>query len=478
LGDIADSAEKSEFLKAKKILDRLNEYGIPYVPVFGNHDVWPYTDFDEATTSLGESYFDEIFWSENATNTKLIKEILNWQRDKNHPKYKNFAFDFGGINFIGLDFNSRNEVPTGKGVGPNAVAWREECGTSVSPGGTCPYIIKKQETLDWLREKLKEFEGKHIILFAHHPLIRDPINAFSLIEFPEIEKIIRNNNLVLFDFGGHIHSFGEFHGKLAPANANIKYDPIASTNVLTTEALMVGSNGRGVEKATKENGVVDGKKGILRIVKVFDEKNINPYNWETTEKGDEFLAFNPILNFGFSLKRVANFPCVEVEADSFTEKPFVIEWDFGDGTSASVKEYTKCYEKEGKYKITLTLKHTNSDFKEEISKVVEVKEGIIPRTIKRTKEQVEKGIEFISQSAKMSFDKIGQTVKDKVRILKKKSPGISIGEITVHFENLNDDAEFPSLIVDIDFEKQKTILYMENWPNEVERSKILFVPIK
>jgi PKD repeat protein len=175
---------------------------------------------------------------------------------------------------------------------------------------------------------------------------------------------------------------------------------------------------------------------------------------------------------------VANFPCVEVEADSFTEKPFVIEWNFGDGTSASAKEYTKCYEKEGKYKITLTLKHKNSDFKEEISKEVEVKEGIIPRTIKRTKEQVEKGIEFISQSAKMSFDKIGQTVKDKVRILKRKSPAIPIGEITVHFENLSDDVEFPSLIADIDFEKQKIILYMENWPNEVERSKILFVPIK
>jgi hypothetical protein len=48
----------------------------------------------------------------------------------------------------------------------------------------------------------------------------------------------------------------------------------------------------------------------------------------------------------------------------------------------------------------------------------------------------------------------------------------------VHFENLSDDIEFSNLVADTDFEKQKTIFYMENWPSEVERSKILFVPIK
>ncbi|MGB9609298.1 MAG: NosD domain-containing protein, partial [Minisyncoccia bacterium] len=86
LGDISDSAEKSEFLKAKKILDKLNDPnedgdisdGIPYVVVFGNHDVWPYTDEKEANSPKGEDFFDEIFWDENTTNTKLMKEILNW----------------------------------------------------------------------------------------------------------------------------------------------------------------------------------------------------------------------------------------------------------------------------------------------------------------------------------------------------------------------------------------------------------------
>ena len=107
---------------------------------------------------------------------------------------------------------------------------------------------------------------------------------------------------------------------------------------------------------------------------------------------------------------------------------------------------------------------------------IKTKNSRILRTIKKSAELIEKGIEFISEKTQMSFDKIGQVVKDKVRILKRKSPAVPVGEITVHFENLNEDLELSSLIADTDFEKQKTILYMENWPTEVERSKILFIP--
>jgi hypothetical protein len=104
------------------------------------------------------------------------------------------------------------------------------------------------------------------------------------------------------------------------------------------------------------------------------------------------------------------------------------------------------------------------------------KKAIIPRTIKKSAELIEKGIEFISERTKMSFDKIGQAVKDKVKIFKKKSPAIPVGEIIVHFENLTKDLDLSGLVADTDFEKQKSILYMESWPNEVERSKILFIP--
>jgi hypothetical protein len=287
--------------------------------------------------------------------------------------------------------------------------------------------------------------------------------------------------MVFFDFAGHIHSFEEWHGKgWWVANANKKYTPIASTNVLTTEALMVGSNGRGIEQIKEDekiiNGVIDSKKGIVRIVKVSGKESIDPYHWETTETGDEFLAFNPSLNFGLSIRRNVDFPCIEVEAKAFTEKPYILHWDFGDGTESNATEYTKCYNATGTYTITLSLKDPNSDFKEEISKKVNIDESIIPRTIKKSTELSERGIEFISEKTQMSFDKIGQVVKDKVKIFKRKSPPVPVGEITVHFENLSEDLDLAALITDTDSEKQKTILYMESWPDIIERSKVLFLP--
>jgi len=221
---------------------------------------------------------------ENASSSKnfelLLKE-LNFQRDEVHKDYKNFSFSFGGINFIGLDFNSRERfMKFGKGVGAEAVL--------------------SEINKEWLKKRLEELKGESIILLAHHPMMDKlplgPVYAFSPFELLEIKKLL-DNNLVFFNFSGHIHSFEELHGKLAPENANIKYDPVAYTNVLTTEALMVGSNGRGIEIVKENdkiiNGVKDDKKGIIRIVKVFEKDNIDPYNWETTEKGDEFLAFNP-----------------------------------------------------------------------------------------------------------------------------------------------------------------------------------------
>ncbi|MFH8120370.1 MAG: PKD domain-containing protein, partial [Candidatus Aenigmatarchaeota archaeon] len=259
---------------------------------------------------------------------------------------------------------------------------------------------------NWLKEKIEEFKENPTILLAHHPLIKSYLEAFSYSllsigkkEYETLLEILKNTTTP-FDFGGHIHSGEEFHMRtLAPKNANITYSPINTIPVLTTESLMVGSNGRGVEKETEENGVRDGKKGIIRIVKVFEKDNIKPNNWGTTEKRDEFKAFNPYLNFGFSVRQKLNIPCVEVEAQAFTEKQYQIHWDFGDGEVADgIIEKTKCYNNAGKYRITLTLKDLNSSFSESISKEVEVKEGIIPKTIKKIEEYYNQGIEFISET--------------------------------------------------------------------------------
>jgi hypothetical protein len=64
-------------------------------------------------------------------------------------------------------------------------------------------------------------------------------------------------------------------------------------------------------------------------------------------------------------------------------------------------------------------------------------------------------------------------------LLKKKSasPSVPIGGFNIHFEKATKDIVLSGLVADINPQKGKLILYMEKWPEEVERSKILFLPI-
>ncbi|MCD6147775.1 hypothetical protein J7J18_00155, partial [bacterium] len=180
-------------------------------------------------------------------------------------------------------------------------------------------------------EKLEEFEGEPVILFSHHPMKLSIAEAFSSPELLQLREILKNKSVV-FDFGGHIHSFEGILGKFPwVTNANKEYNPINSTRVITTEALMVGSNGRGVEKATKQNGVVDGKKGIIRIVKIFGTDDIRSNNWETTETGDEFVSLNPNFDYYPVTIGGSGMPIgYRFVAKYFTERKISkYKWDFG-----------------------------------------------------------------------------------------------------------------------------------------------------
>jgi hypothetical protein len=354
----------------------------------------------------------------------------------------------------------------------------------------------------WLEKKLEEFKGEPVILFAHHPLIFDPINSFSMSEFSKIKATI-SNNLVLFDFGGHIHSFYDPINPLGLLpqyeNVNKNYDPIDSTQVLTTEALMVGSNGRGVSTSTLENGVKGDKKGIVRIVKVFDKNSINPYNWETTEKDiqTEFLAFNPSIK-EIEYERICppGKVCMEFESNFFTQKPFIGCWKVGNSNVGCGKEIIlsspdqtiqcsgsqeelKCSFSQFplKTEVTLFALSTVSSFSEEISKKFEVKEGIFPKIIKVAKEKIGKLI-FKSLTTGRNLLEKGRSFKDKVIGLVKHSPEIPVAIFEIDFEKAKEDIDFSGLIMDSDPVKKKAILYMENWPQEVERSKVLLLPKK
>jgi len=492
LGDIADTAEKSEFCEAKEILDQLE---IPYIPIFGNHDVWPYTEKESAPGALGEDFFEKIFWStssipcENASSTKNFETLLrefNFERDIQNPKFKNFILNYGGINFIGLDFNSREKEKC------------ENCG--VKGEG-----VLHNETISWLNDKLNKFKGKEpVIIFSHEPfakpfsrgfykgsvlqnIIPFPQGNFSGEELEEINQILQNyeniseGQQILGNFGGHIHGFEkfgkeiEFFGQFSPIDiyfdANWQYPSLFTVPVLTTEAIMVGGNEKNLDN-----------KGLVRIVRIEEKEKIDFSEIEFKEP-----ALNPYITFEFKSKIVGNFiyPCLIFVPQTFSKREIdYYLWDFGDGKTETTSpliwegKTIHCFSPSSlpaTYNVTLTAVEKETNKSESITKKVEIKEGIIPKIIK-IGENLKDKIEMISLELNEKVTEFGRTMRDWVWVKVKHSPATPVGLIKVHFENATEDIDLSQLKVDIDFQTKKSLLYMPEWPSEIERLKILFVP--
>lgn len=84
--------------------------------------------------------------------------------------------------------------------------------------------------------------------------------------------------------------------------------------------------------------------------------------------------------------------------------------------------------------------------------------------------------ELISTELEEKLTEIGRTVRDLVLIKVKHSPGVLVGLIDVHFDQATRDIDLSNMKVDIDLNNKKSLLYMENWPEEIEKEKILFIP--
>jgi parallel beta-helix repeat protein len=401
LGDIADTVEKSEFCKAKEILDELE---IPYIPVFGNHDVWPYTEKESASTTLGEDFFERIFWSttsipcENASSARNFETLLkdfNFEKDIQNPKFKNFIFNYSGINFIGLDFNSREKEEK----------WY------LGPTGARGEAVNHPETIEWLKEKLNELGGKEpVIIFSHEPFAKPysrsyfTLEKYGFIKFPtkdgnfseeeleEIKQILQDyenileGQQILANFGGHIHGFEKFgkelrfFGQFSPIDlyfdANWQYSHLSTVPVLTTEAIMVGGNEKNLDN-----------KGLIRIVKIEEKEKINFSEIEFKEP-----ALNPYITFEYKIRADLIYPCVVFVPQTFTKREIdYFVWDFGDGKTATTSplilggKIEHCYspfKTPYTYNVILAAIDKETNKLEVITKKVEIKEGIIPKIIK------------------------------------------------------------------------------------------------
>lgn len=325
LGDISDTAEESEFLKAREILDRLD---IPYIPIIGNHDVWPYTqkpseggEFNpdnrlyppaEADSARGDAYFEDIFWKTNEKNIDRIKELCNgfWIRQEELPGYngtpylQNYVFSYGEIRFVALDCVTRNAFS-----GP--------------PAGVGSDAKLFGETLQWLGDNLPE--GEPAVILSHHPLIIDNLMAFEQKEMKRVrDTFVASRANVLANFAGHVH----YNGDVPPILPG-------STRVVTTEA------------------VLQEAEDVTRIVKV-NGREIENYNiLEGVSEGN----LPPACYFTYTPEAAAVGQQVTFSASPYDPDGTVTvyQWDFGDGSGASGGIVSHSFLSVGTYNITLAV---------------------------------------------------------------------------------------------------------------------------
>lgn len=199
LGDVTESAERSQYAEAKRLLETLP---VPYFPILGNHDVWPYAKGDRAPRPFGDEYFEETFApafaSLKAGFPDLVKEPGPvWNPEHRVASYfQNFAFSYGGYGFLGLDWVSREK------------AWfflpgsHTEADLHDFPGGTYRWV-KELLGSGWAKDK------RRVFLFQHHPyrtpgVIPDWGFGFSHGEKNKLEALF-GDEPYWGVFAGHFH---------------------------------------------------------------------------------------------------------------------------------------------------------------------------------------------------------------------------------------------------------------------------------
>ncbi|MCS6980953.1 MAG: metallophosphoesterase [Flavobacteriales bacterium] len=159
-GDLTDSGEPSEFQHVREILDSLQA---PWVPLLGNHDVWPYIRFgDEATGPMGDSILNVIF----EYQFRKLARLFPFHEDQRHTfcqdghsghrvRLHNYSFTVEGRRFVCLDFNPRYHTKLSEpGIGPEAWLHPQPCGTWA--------FLSRQLEQAWKA-------GQRVTLVSHHP---------------------------------------------------------------------------------------------------------------------------------------------------------------------------------------------------------------------------------------------------------------------------------------------------------------------
>lgn len=174
IGDITDSAAPEQLEEAKKILSRLSR---PFIPMLGNHDVWPYLQKFEGKKK-------RVVWE--AERPLIVKEFEAYFKDwknsccfKNFEKqggqFQNYAFTINGVRFVVADNNNRRKAPFGL---PGQAGWAK-----LHP-----------ESYKWLMRQVSSSKEEKIIIFSHAPLKKGLL-----------KKLQRKIGKKVVNIAGHLH---------------------------------------------------------------------------------------------------------------------------------------------------------------------------------------------------------------------------------------------------------------------------------
>lgn len=200
----------SEFLYA--IHEVFHSLQVPYVPILGNHDIWPYAGSSEAhipdNCLLGEFFYKsfgdrwgyynpqyDIFYKDSLhfANWKTAREFCS--SPNNYSYYLNLSFNHQNYRFIGADFNSRNDAP---------YPWLGALGEG----------DVNSWSLNWIDAMVDSAtnEGRKLFILCHYPLIEGEewwpwwMLPFTEHEIHQISDAgLKNNKPPAHWIGGHIH---------------------------------------------------------------------------------------------------------------------------------------------------------------------------------------------------------------------------------------------------------------------------------
>ena len=184
-GDITDSAERSEFLVARMILDGLS---VPYAIMPGNHDIWPYSALDEAPAPTGAQLFAQIFAEPLARLAQVSAAWRDGRSANDSLALQNHAFVFGGVRFVAVDLSTRDHAILG------------------NPGVCDPACSSlPKESHSWLQQNVADGPQLPIVVLSHYPLWPIPIATFRPSQWGALQDALSGTPLSSLWLSGHLH---------------------------------------------------------------------------------------------------------------------------------------------------------------------------------------------------------------------------------------------------------------------------------